>query len=694
LLHRLTLSSNRIVAVEEDALGRLEMLTILYLDNNNLTQIPSSLPSSLIKLYLSFNQITDIQPTNLINLVSLETLDLSGNRLLYLPQLPPLHRLITLNLKSCGLKGISQMLVQNSPNIRNLLLDDNPIKCEELYALAEWVSICNEEELREEQFGGESNLSVSNEQSLDDEFEYDATDNEQKERYQNSISYFERVHRGNCFCENSRHRYNTNKKTKQHIVQRLPKCLSEQKLITSLNITNDARQKANDNKFKKKIISSVTKQILNEGNEKDFSNKTSLINNDTNKKSKMILRNNVPRKENTIQQYKDAKSNDFIVEKQKEKNEKQQEDSSFEKRKYSIKAMAKGDNIKISQTSTTSFTVNVKAISTTAESIRKSENYSTGYYYEDIKVEKSENTNGKNNSYKQQMNSKNNNKNTRELENGNKNLLSQANKQKQELQYQQKGLNKSSNNIILMKNKQTNRSQININSSENFKLANENRTNIMNRNLIKINKGNYKIGNNMQIKNQLNSVSKDYVKNNDGNKSINSSNKNMIGGGDDEMKRYGKILNSIDNKNLLSEQNIEFYVNGNTSVVNQTISNQEQEQQPPEKWNDIRIMTESYKHPGLLIVIGISIGVLLTFVLINIYRCNCNLRRHYNIDNFESTRVQSDDILTEQLNYNESHEHEQRSDNNSAIQRDLLPMDILNSTLSQSVDSPNMSLLW
>lgn len=146
LLQNLDLSYNKINDIEDDALGRLEILVTLNLSNNNITYIPSSLPSSLINLYLQNNGITDVQPSTIAQLINLETLNLSGNKLTYLPGLP-LPRLLTLNVQSSGLRGLSQTVVKTSPNLKDLFLENNPIKCTELLGIAEWASPCRNEKL-------------------------------------------------------------------------------------------------------------------------------------------------------------------------------------------------------------------------------------------------------------------------------------------------------------------------------------------------------------------------------------------------------------------------------------------------------------------------------------------------------------------------------------------------------------------
>lgn len=134
--------------IEDDALGRLEILITLHLNNNNITRVPSSLPTNLMNLYLQNNRITDIQPASFAQLVNLEVINLSGNQLMYLPGLP-LPRLIQLDVRASGLKSLSQSVVKMSPNLKDLFLDGNPIKCTELLSIAEWATPCRSEKLFE-----------------------------------------------------------------------------------------------------------------------------------------------------------------------------------------------------------------------------------------------------------------------------------------------------------------------------------------------------------------------------------------------------------------------------------------------------------------------------------------------------------------------------------------------------------------
>lgn len=141
MLQYLDLSFSHIEYIQDDALGRLEILEILMLDHNKLRKIPFSLPVSLENLFLQNNEIMEIPQQAFQNLNNLKTLDLSHNKLLYLPDIM-LPKLQTLNLQSSEIRGISQGIIHTLPKLNDLMLEDNPIKCSDLLGIAEWASTC------------------------------------------------------------------------------------------------------------------------------------------------------------------------------------------------------------------------------------------------------------------------------------------------------------------------------------------------------------------------------------------------------------------------------------------------------------------------------------------------------------------------------------------------------------------------
>lgn len=141
MLQHLDISSCQISDIEDDALGRLDLLVSLHLNNNNIAHVPSSLPVNLVRLFLQNNRIADIQASAFFHLVNLEVVNLSGNQITYLPSLP-LPRLLILDLRSSRLKRLSQSIIKMSPRLKVVFLDGNPIKCTELQGIAEWATPC------------------------------------------------------------------------------------------------------------------------------------------------------------------------------------------------------------------------------------------------------------------------------------------------------------------------------------------------------------------------------------------------------------------------------------------------------------------------------------------------------------------------------------------------------------------------
>lgn len=249
LLHKLILSHNNLTSVEDDALGRLEMLTVLHLDNNRLTQIPPSLPSSLMKLFIQANNIIDIRSDDLAHLHKLELLDLSHNRLIYMPQLA-LPALVTLSVKMNEIENVRRQMLKTCPNLRYWLNEGNPIKCAELLELGE---IC----IEDSSLPYEVNI-------ISDDIDYNQNDTKREEMYLNSKSHFYRydestggivVVGGLHKCQKQRPRKTSDMNNNDGSnftaaddddgMETLPNCWSEkEKLITSLILTNDSTSAA------------------------------------------------------------------------------------------------------------------------------------------------------------------------------------------------------------------------------------------------------------------------------------------------------------------------------------------------------------------------------------------------------------------------------------------------------------------
>lgn len=192
LLQYLDLSFSHIDHIEDDALGRLEILEILMLDNNNLKKIPLSLPVSLEHLFLQNNNIMEIQAQSFQGLTSLKTLDLSHNKLLYLPDIA-LPKLQTLNLQSAEIRGISQGIVHTLPRLNELMLEDNPIKCSDLLGIAEWASTCRlRTGIKEEM------LDNTEEQSEEDSPEASPRRGDIKKKYMKMYNFYEKFEGVEC----------------------------------------------------------------------------------------------------------------------------------------------------------------------------------------------------------------------------------------------------------------------------------------------------------------------------------------------------------------------------------------------------------------------------------------------------------------------------------------------------------------
>ncbi|KAH9640512.1 hypothetical protein HF086_018178 [Spodoptera exigua] len=84
LLQSLDFSDNKVISVEDDSLGRLEMLLFLNINKNLLTTIPRSLPDELKYLSINNNQIKNLTIPDLKNLPNLRILLLQNNDIHYI----------------------------------------------------------------------------------------------------------------------------------------------------------------------------------------------------------------------------------------------------------------------------------------------------------------------------------------------------------------------------------------------------------------------------------------------------------------------------------------------------------------------------------------------------------------------------------------------------------------------------------
>lgn len=156
-LLRLYLNSNRISTIEVGAFSGLFKLEIIFLSKNELDDIPIGLLKGLERLkyfYMTHNRLTSLRNNTFKELLNLRNLNFIKNNIqtieanafkglmsLRVLQLAyndisvigfrafaPLHQLIQLNLYSNKIETISNFTI-NIRNIEELLLGDNPLKC-------------------------------------------------------------------------------------------------------------------------------------------------------------------------------------------------------------------------------------------------------------------------------------------------------------------------------------------------------------------------------------------------------------------------------------------------------------------------------------------------------------------------------------------------------------------------------------
>jgi Leucine-rich repeat (LRR) protein len=108
LLQLLNLADNRIEQVEEDALGRLEVLLTLDLSGNHLHIVPRSLPSGLVTLHLQDNSFQELNSSDFKGLPCLKFLSLrrSGVMIIQNGALSQLTALETLDMSENPLKSL------------------------------------------------------------------------------------------------------------------------------------------------------------------------------------------------------------------------------------------------------------------------------------------------------------------------------------------------------------------------------------------------------------------------------------------------------------------------------------------------------------------------------------------------------------------------------------------------------------
>lgn len=128
-LRWVNLDNNRIHKVDQKVLEKLPSLAFLYMEKNQLAEVPSALPRNLEQLRLSQNKISRIPPGAFSKLENLLLLDLQHNRLSDFVLKPDtfqgLKSLMQLNLAHNTLK---KMPPKVPTAIHQLFLDSNEIE--------------------------------------------------------------------------------------------------------------------------------------------------------------------------------------------------------------------------------------------------------------------------------------------------------------------------------------------------------------------------------------------------------------------------------------------------------------------------------------------------------------------------------------------------------------------------------------
>ncbi|XP_053603880.1 toll-like receptor 13 [Plodia interpunctella] len=124
LLQSLDFSDNKIVLVEDDSLGRLEMLLFLNLNKNLLTSVPRSLPDELKYLSINNNLVKNLTVPDFKNLPNLRILLLQNNNIRYIQDhvFDDLLSLEMLDLSNNPVQALSSSTFDGPLSLRDLRL--------------------------------------------------------------------------------------------------------------------------------------------------------------------------------------------------------------------------------------------------------------------------------------------------------------------------------------------------------------------------------------------------------------------------------------------------------------------------------------------------------------------------------------------------------------------------------------------
>lgn len=124
LLQSLDFSNNKIISVEDDSLGRLEMLLFLNLNRNLLTTVPKSLPDELKYLSIDNNLLRNLSIPDFKNLPNLRILMLKSNQIRYIQDhvFDDLLSLEMLDLSENPVQSLSRSTFEGPLTLRDLRL--------------------------------------------------------------------------------------------------------------------------------------------------------------------------------------------------------------------------------------------------------------------------------------------------------------------------------------------------------------------------------------------------------------------------------------------------------------------------------------------------------------------------------------------------------------------------------------------
>ncbi|XP_026737397.1 toll-like receptor 13 [Trichoplusia ni] len=124
LLQSLDFSDNKVASVEDDSLGRLEMLLFLNINKNFLTAVPKSLPDELKYLSINNNLIKNLSMTDFKNLPNLRILLLQNNNIEYIQNhvFDDLLSLEMLDLSNNPIQSLSWSTFDGPLSLRDLRL--------------------------------------------------------------------------------------------------------------------------------------------------------------------------------------------------------------------------------------------------------------------------------------------------------------------------------------------------------------------------------------------------------------------------------------------------------------------------------------------------------------------------------------------------------------------------------------------